>query len=291
MKKRIYTVGVVKKFIKESANEFKPKIGSDVESDNKKNNEKAIKDIEKETVKYDGGLTNDKPKNDKIGDNGDFNKTTLDVDFDNEPSKEYTDRVKAQVHGYPSVENEKEHTNESDESGADFEGNEEIYDDIKDRNKEVTKQTQDIKRAGLKAREMPKSQYDDNTVFENKEQNKSKMKKLNFKHTKFLSEKHMFSKIPDEYKVNGNKFIMKDAADNEYLIEWVVDEKNNINEANVISHSNKTQLMEDFNKINKLMNYKSSDYFVTTNSKTRLEENNKFGDFINDVRKKMSLKD
>lgn len=282
---RTYTVGVLKKFIQESTSEFKPKLGSDVTSSNKKNNEKAIKDIEKETSKYDGGITNKKNKVIKIGDNQDYNKTTLDLQFDEEPSKEYKERVKSQVHGFPSKTNETYGKKTASESDADFEGNEEIYDDIKKRNVKVNTHQKDIKKSGLKAREMPSKQFDDGSVFENKTVNKTKMKKLNFKYTQFISEKHMLSRVPEEYKTDGNKFIMKDAADNEYLIEWIVDTAKNISEATIISHKNQTQLNEDLKRINQLFEYKSSDFFNTTNAKTRITETNKLGNFINDVRK------
>ena len=44
-----------------------------------------------------------------------------------------------------------------------------------------------------------------------------KISKIQFKHTQFLSEGHMLSKVTDELKVEGKRFIMKDTADNEYL--------------------------------------------------------------------------
>ena len=47
-----------------------------------------------------------------------------------------------------------------------------------------------------------------------------KISVLNFKNTTFLNESHMISRIPDEYKVEGKKFIMEDKNNTEYLVEW-----------------------------------------------------------------------
>jgi hypothetical protein len=108
-----------------------------------------------------------------------------------------------------------------------------------------------------------------------------KITKLQFKHTQFLSEGHMLSKVPDELKVEGKKFIMKDTADNEYLVEWTA------KKPNVTKRLNKTQVNEEMNRIKALYGYKSKDYFTTTNSQTRMNENKEFSDMINKARKLM----
>ena len=41
-----------------------------------------------------------------------------------------------------------------------------------------------------------------------------------FKKTTVLTEGHMMSRIPDEFKVEENVFRMKDKTGNEYLLEW-----------------------------------------------------------------------
>lgn len=274
MKERVYTAGQLKKYVTESINEFSPKLGDNVERDNKKNNAEHINSIKKEVDNYDGSMTNE---NDtiKIGDNMDYNKTTLDLDFDNEPSKDYKNRVQSQVHGYPSVDNEKSHKDDKDSSFLKYNTNNELYDDLKDRNAEVNKRREEIKKAGLKSREMPDSQFKTNSVFESK-----KLKMLNFKRTKFLSESHMFSRIPEEYKKDKNKFIMMDCDGDKYLIEWVVDEKYNIETPVILKHENSKKLNEEFDKIKKLINYKHSDFFENSNSQTRLNEEKIFMDLV-----------
>lgn len=274
-----YTFGDLKRVIKESTNEFKPKMGVNVIRDNAKSNVKAVKDIEKEVKEYDGGLTNEV----------DYNRTTLDAEFADEPGEAYIARVKAQANGFPSVENEKNSKIKDENQGLDFSGNERLYDDLKKRNAEFTKREVERAHAGLKSHNMPKKDFENPNMFkENKDSDMTdnkKMKKLYFKHTKFLSESQMIKKIPDEYKVDGNKFIMKDASNNEYLVEWTVDSKFNYGEAKVLHHINKEQLNEDMKRIKDMFNYKSSDVFQTTNAQSRLNEEKKLGSFIDEVRK------
>lgn len=278
-----YTFGDLKRVIKESTNEFKPKMGVNVIRDNAKNNVKEVKE-------YDGGLTNEiDDKKVNTPEDVDYNRTTLDAEFADEPGEAYIARVKAQANGFPSVENEKNSKIKDENQGLDFSGNERLYDDLKKRNAEFTKREVERAHAGLKSHNMPKKDFENPNMFkENKDSNMTdnkKMKKLYFKHTKFLSESQMIKKIPDEYKVDGNKFIMKDASNNEYLVEWTVDSKFNYGEAKVLHHINKEQLNEDMKRIKDMFNYKSSDVFQTTNAQSRLNEEKKLGSFIDEVRK------
>lgn len=277
-----YTFGDLKRVIKESTNEFKPKMGANVIRDNARNNVKAVKDIEKEVKEIDDKKVN-------TPEDVDYNRTTLDAEFADEPGEAYIARVKAQANGFPSVENEKNSKIKDENQGLDFSGNERLYDDLKKRNAEFTKREVERAHAGLKSHNMPKKDFENPNMFkENKDSDMTdnkKMKKLYFKHTKFLSESQMIKKIPDEYKVDGNKFIMKDASNNEYLVEWTVDSKFNYGEAKVLHHINKEQLNEDMKRIKDMFNYKSSDVFQTTNAQSRLNEEKKLGSFIDEVRK------
>lgn len=286
MGQKTYTFGELKKVIKESADEFKPKLGVNVTRDNIKNNEKAVKDIEKEVKEYDGGLENAiDEKTVDTPENVDYNRTTLDAEFVDEPGDAYIARVKAQAKGFPSVENEKKSKIEDENKGLDFTSNEKVYDDLKQRNAEFSKREVERKHAGLKSHNMPKKDFENPNMFkENKEETK-KMKKLYFKHTKFLSESQMLKRIPDEYKTDGNKFVMKDCADNEYLVEWAIDSKFNYGEGKILQRGNRTQLNEDMKRIKNMFDYKSSNIFQTTNTQTRLTEEKKLSSFINDVRK------
>lgn len=54
-KNKVYTLSEICSILRESQ-EFKPKRGEKVESENKKNNEKAVNDILKQGKKFDGGF-------------------------------------------------------------------------------------------------------------------------------------------------------------------------------------------------------------------------------------------
>lgn len=251
---KVYTLSEFCKVLRESQ-EFKAKKGENVESEDKKNNEKAVNDILKQSKQYDGGISDEK-KRENPRDIADYNKTTLDNDFAYEPSKEYKDRVKAQVHGFPSVGNEKNSKIEKENKGLDFEGNKKFYDDNAKKRKEVANARQTDKHAGLKSHNLPKETFKDNTLFTN--ENK-KMKRLNFSKTVFLDESQMLKKIPDDMKVAGNKFYMKDAVGNEYLIECVSDKViKDLVHTKIVNYRNKEKINEEFKRMKELYNYKSS---------------------------------
>lgn len=274
---KVYTISELMGVINESQ-DFKPVLGKNVESDDKKNNEKAVKDIMKETEEYDGGLKNEKRETNPE-DSVDYNKTTLDVNFAYEPSDEYKERVKSQVKGFPSVENEKNTDIEENES-LDFEGNEKFYDEQKKKRKDVADARADIKHSGLQSHNLPKESFEDKTLFK---ENKT-MKRLHFKNTVFLTEAQMLKRIPDEYKFDGNKFYMKDSKGTEYLVECVKDKNVDYVYTNVLSVSNKEKINEEMNRIKELSGYNSSDYFKTSSSESRRLEESKFVDMLERVK-------
>ena len=59
--KKVYTLSEFCRVLKESQ-EFKARKGENVESEDKKNNEKAVNDILKQGKEYDGGLSDEKKK-------------------------------------------------------------------------------------------------------------------------------------------------------------------------------------------------------------------------------------
>lgn len=276
----VLTVKAIKGLVKESSNEFKAKLGPNVESEDRKNNGKAYSDAKKRAKDYDGGLA------DEVGEKKakyvkfDANKTTLDYNPDN-ATPEYKKRVHAQVKGYSS---EKEMNNGLEKSG-DFSDNENIYQGLKDAGEKMQGNEKAFKKTGLQAREMPDYVFDKESMYESKDginmrqminhlsdAEKSANKPINeniktiyYKKTKFITENHMISKIPDDFKQNGMKFNMKDCDGNIYLVEW----RNN--KANVVSHSNKVKLDEEFERMKHLMSYKSSD--TKTTYADRLNEN------------------
>lgn len=267
---RVFTVKALKQLVTESSNEFKAVLGPDVENDNKTNNGKAYSDAKKRAKDYDGGLEKEmleeKPKFEKVDDN----KTTLDYTPDN-MSPSYKKRVEAQVKGYTS---ELEQKNGLEKAG-DFKDNENIYDGLKKAGKETHKAEKDFKKSGLQAREYPEGTFDKNEMYESKEgfdmRNmidrfrsnmgqtviKEHAKTVYFKKTQFLNEEHMFSRIPDEFKVEGEQFKMRDKTNNEYLLEW----KNG--GARIIGHSNKNGMNESLERMKSMYNYTPKDTETT----------------------------
>ena len=264
-------VGELRRVIKESQNEFKPVVFGDDES--KKINDKAYSDIKKETEKYDGGLT----KSDKKPGGGiaaTDNKGMHDLTYDN-INKPFMERTKSQMKGYVSKDAEDKHKN--DEFGnATFDKDGNIYDAAKDHAEAVKQGKDTAAEIGLTGSKLRKSDIEDNdkTMYENK-----KIKRFTFK-TQFISEGHMLSKIPDEMKVEGKRFIMRDTADNEYLVEW------NSKEPNVTKKVNMTLVNEQKERMKQLWGYKSAEAKTSTSS-FRVQEDKEFSDMVNKARKLM----
>lgn len=290
-----YRVGDLKKLIEESSNEFKAKLGANVESEDKKNNGKAYKEAQKRAKNYDGGLSKELGEDKTTYVKNDANKTTLDYTPEN-VSDEYKKRVHAQVSGYTSVA---EMENDIEKTG-DFSNNEKIYQGIKKSGNELHDNEEDFKRSGLQAREMPKSTFEKSRMYESKdgmlmrdminslknntEQPKSSIKEssiktIYFKKTTFLTEGHMVSRIPDEFKKDGEQFKMKDKNGTEYIVEW----KNG--KAEILSHTNKEKLNEFFNKFHKLSDYSSKEQYSTSKPVNRLNEDSSINKMLDITRK------
>jgi len=274
-----YTFGELNRILMESHNEFNPKIGDKVESEDKKNNEKAVDDIMKQSKEFDGGIT-DKKKNTNKEDIQDFNKTTLDVEFASEPGEAYRERIKAQVHGFPSADNEKNSKIKEDNKSLDFEGNEKFYDAQKKKSEEISDKEAELKHAGLKARELPKEDFKNDTLFK---ENKT-MKRLHFKNTVFLSEAQMLKKVPEEYRTSDGRFIMKDASGTEYLVECSYNKEFNHAKLTVVNKTNKEQINEQLDRMRELFDYNSSSYMGGTTSSSRKTETQGLSEMINRVK-------
>ena len=275
-----YKISDLKSIIAESYNESKPVYGKNVIRDNAKNNVKAVDDIKKETDKFNPKSLRDENKTNPTEEK-DVNKTTLDVKFAYEPSDDYKKRVKSQVEGFPSVDNKK-NTDSKDYEGLDYDGNEKFYKNTLEVRKDINKKEADDKHAGLKSNNLPKENFKNNTLYTN--ENK-KMKRLHFKNTQFLSEESMLKKIPEDYKKDGNKFIMKDSTGTEYMIECIVDDRFNFAKFNVLNKINKKQISEELTKIKNLYEYESGNCFNSTTSKLRKDENANLNEMIDTVKK------
>lgn len=266
-------ISEMRRLIKESPNEFKPLVfGSD---ETKRINDKAYSDIEKETKKYDGGLAKaSRPQGPTMGVND--NKGMSDLLVYNQ-SKPYQERVGAQMRGYVSKDAEDKH--KDDEFGnADFDGNKEIQKAMADHAKGAKEGQDKASEIGLTGRELDKDKLRklDDTMFEGKKT----IKMLTFKRTKFISEGHVLASVPDEYKTEGNRFIMKDNEKTEYLVEW------HSQEPKVTKKLNMNLVNEEKDRIKALWGYKSAENYTSTSS-FRLHEDKEFESMIRKSRNLM----
>lgn len=254
---RKISVRDIRQSILESKNEFNPKFGDGVESENKKNNEKAYKDTKKET-----GAKEVEVKHD-LDDKLDGNKTTLDYELDNDPGKDYRKRVHAQAQGYTSTlekDNDIEKVGEFDDS---------FYKSAKKAREEMSGNKKELKKSGVQARELSDKWFDKEGMYENKN-----LKTVRFKKTAFLTEEHMISKIPDEMKTEGNVFKMTDKNENTYIVEWKKDIYKNNSNAVILEHINNKAVNEELDKMRALYGYKHSTNYSKTTGEERINESN-----------------
>lgn len=282
-KNKVYTLSEIRNILREGQ-EFKAKKGENVDSEDKKNNGKAVNDILKKAKEYDGGLSDEKKK-ENPRDVDDYNRTTLDNNFAYEPSDDYKERVKAQVHGFPSAKNEKDTKIKEENKALDFSGNDDFYKSQSEKRKKIANARETDKHAGLKSHNLPKETFKDNTIYTNESK---KMKRLHFNKTVFVNESQMLKKIPDNMKFNGNKFFMKDSVGNEYLIECVQDKViKDIIHTNIINYENKEKLNETFNRMKQLYSFRSSNNVQNSGE----FENKMVGKMISESKEKLLSKE
>lgn len=248
-----YTISELMEAAKKSAQEFEPKFGDGVVDGNKTNNGKAIKDIQKSVSDYDGGIEVVKRKFDKPADR---NKTTIDVRFNEvQPGKEWEDRVEAQVHGFPSVMNEENHEDEEDTS-VDYSGNKEFYDWRKDLKQDRQKEEDFKVKAGIAGKPEKKG-----ALLPTNESNT--LKRLKFKRTIFENAQKAISKVPEEYKTDGNRFIMMDANGTEFLMECTIDKDFGYAKVECKKQLNEKKAEDELDRMRSLYGFNSSDYYTS----------------------------
>jgi hypothetical protein len=307
-----YTIGELLQLREESArNEFKPKFGNGAKRTSS-DNDKAVKDIIKNAEELDkDGRRDDKPVKPRV-EFPDYNKTTLDVNFEYEPDEAWKKRVEAQAKGYPSVQNKEK--NDYDKSLG-FDGNEDFYKARKQMSK-VRNDADTIEReSGLKARiKKDEIDYSNKTSFVNEEvynvqvftqdkrrtkefddkddaekyaertkkdnpnyqvqlndrkvedadikdddvKESKQIKRIKFKNTTFLDESHVLSKVPEDYKIDENRFYMQDKTGTDYLVECKADPFGYIH-MEVVNKFNKKIINEELEKMKRLAGYKYSD--------------------------------
>lgn len=276
-----YKVGDLRQMVRESANEFKVKIGTNVESENKRNNEKSYKESEKRAKDYDGGLKD--PKRGELTDKTDNNQTTLDYNPSIEPDKEYKKKVDAQAKGYTS---ELEEKNGNERGGVEMDNEGRILKQFNDARDKREKNKVAIQKSGLTARELPDSVFDKNHLNESKH---LKPKKLIFKHSRFINESQVYSRIPEEYKNDGQRIYINDAAGNEFIVECMKSERSGNVEARIISHKNERLMNEQVERIHELMGYDEKSTSGKRSIQERINESDAFKNIIDLTRGKKTL--
>lgn len=231
-----------------------PVKGEKVDREDKANNDKAVSDITKSVEKYDGG-PRERKRPDRQSAKYDPNKTTLDVRLDYDPGNGYKERVYAQVEGFASKDEKDRKAGENEEEPVDREGNKAWLGDQEDKNKKLNDRHAEIKHSGFQTNNLPKSYVENETMFKESKT----MKRLHFKNTIFLSEEQMLKRVPDAYKVDGNKFIMRDASGTDYMVECKVDEDFGYKQLNVINKINKQSVNEELGRMRDLYGYRSED--------------------------------
>ena len=294
-KNKYYNLSEFCKVLKESQQtkqEFKAKKGENVDNEDKKNNGKAVSDILDSAKEYDGGIQDKAQKREDPRDTdteytrGD----TLHYRYRFEPNEKHKADVKAQAEGFASDINKKNSKIKDENKGLDFEGNEEYYNDSKEDFEKMADRNYAERASGLKTREKIKLNKDLDNALKDKGifKESKKMKRLHFNKTVFLNEEQMLKKIPDDMKINGNKFYMKDSVGNEYLVECVKDKVvEDVIHTNIIDYTNKEKINETFNRMKELYGYKSSN----NEQNSGKYENQMVGKMISESKEKLFTKE
>lgn len=283
MKTLSYNVGELRRVIKESSNEFKAKLGPNVERDNKENNRESYNKSKERAKDFDGGL--EEPKKKEIPPRTDGNATMFDLNPVTEPSKEYQEDQEARMKGYIT---KMEKDNGIKKAGATFDSDGKLLKNYQDARDARNKEKEDIESSGLVGRviyDKDKNKFKKNTLCKEN----MKAKRLIFKNTRFMNESQMFDRIPEEYKVDGQKIFMKDGYENEYLVECEKNEMGVI-ETNIVSYNNKNIMNEQVDRIFDLFQYNDKEEKAERNYHTNINEDKEFKDLMDVVRNKELLK-
>ena len=271
MEKRSYKFGELKAKLQESASEFKPVFGDGVESKEKEINRQANKDIQKAAADYDGGLSNETQKKKKV----EFDqprKGMSDLQYDGEVSKQFKDRANANLRGFDSKQAMDAHAKEPH-------GNATFDDAIAkelERLATVAKKAQDsASEVGITNAQKPK---DDTHRHHTNIGESKKINVLKFKKVQFISESHMLSHVPDEYKTEGKRFYMQDCNGDKYLVEWH-------KKPEVVKQLNESAHQAEMDRIKYLFGYNGKNEKTTNVS--RMNEDKKIDDMLGKVRELM----
>lgn len=270
MKSRSYRFGDLRERLRESTSEFKPKLGDGVESAEKALNRKAYQDIKKETEEYNKGLKSPGGDNKSESVNAQVNMGMSDIEYDSEKNEKFDDNVKAGYEGYTSSLDKKNHGKEELGNAS---RNTEIAKALVDKAKQTKKEKDSFSEVGITNIQKPKdATHLHNNVVE------GKTSLLKFKHVQFISESHMLSHVPDEYKVDNQRFYMQDCKGNRYLVEWH-------DKPNVEKMLNESKVSGEMARIKELFSYNGKG--SSTTNGVRMNENKGVENMLGRVRSLM----
>lgn len=236
-------------------NEFKPKFGDGVKRGGN-DNEKAVREIAKNAESYDKNGRKEQDRKKKNTHYVDYNRTTMDNFYEAEVPSDTKERWYAQACGYPSKYN-MEHNDLAEYH--DTKGNEDFIRQRAETYKTIASNNEIEAISGLKAREKSShgKNYEPKGGYKNINEN-IPVKRLVFKNTKFMNESQVLAKVPDDYRVDENRFYMRDRTGTDYLVECVADPFGYVH-MNVVNKFNKNEVNEALVKMRKLADYSYSD--------------------------------
>lgn len=259
-------VGDLKSMIMEAKSEFKPVVGKGVKT---------------------GGKGTEKTmKTDKPGKKADYSKSLNDLGQRgmsdlriNGADKAYVDRVKSQIKGYTTTQNEKNAKGDGATGNGHY-GDDSVVKAYKNHAEMMAKGKVDAHMGGLTGSKDYRSEVEGlhKPVLST---NESVSKKFVFKRTKFLSESHMLSLVPDSTKEEGKRFVMKDCDNYEYLVEW------HAGKPLVEKRINDKDTEAEMARIKEMFAYKNGNTVNEgkTTADLRAGENKAVGDMLDKVRK------
>ena len=272
METRSYRFGELRRKIQESASEFKPVFGDGVESSEKKINSQAYRDIEEETKNYDGGINNPGGKNRGESVLAQTNMGMSDIEYDVELDDKFKENARAGLEGYTSALDKKNHSKEELGNATRSDA---IAKAAMKKAVQTKKEKDSYSEVGITNAQKPKdaTHLHVDTIGESK-----KTSLLKFKNVQLISDGHMLSHVPDEYKQEGRKFYMQDCKGNKYMVEW--GEKPCVEKL-----LNEQKTFAEMDRIKYLFGYNSKGS-NTTNS-MRMNEGKNVEDMLGHVRKLM----
>jgi len=258
-----------------------------IKSQNKKTNDEALKNKNKELDAYSKNLTANKEKNSKevkkreldekeqeIHDNVEIaTGTLLNIDYDNPIDKKFAERFEKALAGDPTFGNSNKYANVVQDKV--WGGDPNFGQSLVDKTKAMAKVQQNVVGGGNTM--FPYGVKNGNyPVNENTDKN-IKMKRLIFKKP-FNGLDNALNLIPETYRVDDKQFEMTDGTET-YKVRW----EGTLTEgrAIVLNETNINVVNESIDKIKHLMGFKSEETLGNVRGKNRLDENKMFNDIWN----------